>query len=329
MLMLFRALSTVLLPKMVVPLHGRSIAAQDGGSFAWEIVLVEVYGGKGNTHVGGILSRIFFMDRKRDGCLRQGRAVAKGWGMGFLLVFFPEDDSVIKRRISFVLILLLEIHHENPQLQHLHQGAIHHLHLRLDRLYHPPPLQPPHPTSLPPRDGYHRNLRLASSVPHPRPPNPPAIPCSPPLGLKRVEEQFVEIILLCAMNVIGYIRIIMDNKQLMSASDYAFSFAPALTGFHFAVIALIGLVSNATGYSASKDELEPHAKLNWILSNFKAEHDSSGMIVAVAGMIIYRWAVEIEKHANVKTMSNVKNSLTKEEIRLLKNGIKKTLMKGY
>ena len=53
------------------------------------------------------------------------------------------------------------------------------------------------------------------------------------------------------------------------------------------------------------------------------------MIVAVAGMIIYRWAVEIEKHANVKTMSNVKNSLTKEEIRLLKNGIKKTLMKGY
>ena len=75
--------------------------------------------------------------------------------------------------------------------------------------------------------------------------------------------------------------------------------------------------------------MEPHAKLNWILSNFKAEHDSSGMIVAVAGMIIYRWAVEIEKHANVKTMSNVKNSLTKEEIRLLKNGIKKTLMKGY
>ena len=54
------------------------------------------------------------------------------------------------------------------------------------------------------------------------------------------------------MNVIGYIRIIMINKQLMSASDYAFSFAPTLTGIHFAVTALIGLVSNATGYSASK-----------------------------------------------------------------------------
>ena len=61
MFMLFRALSAVLFPKMVVPLHGRGIAAQDGGSFAWEIVLVEVYGEKGNTHVGGILSRMLFV----------------------------------------------------------------------------------------------------------------------------------------------------------------------------------------------------------------------------------------------------------------------------
>ena len=91
----------------------------------------------------------------------------------------------------------------------------------------------------------------------------------------------------------------------------------------------VSLVLNCSQYVYHRDELKPHAKLSWILSNFKAEHDSSGMIVAVAGMIIYRWAVEIEKHANVKTMSNVKNSLTKEEIRLLKNGIKKTPMKGY
>ena len=91
----------------------------------------------------------------------------------------------------------------------------------------------------------------------------------------------------------------------------------------------VSLVLNCSQYIYHRDELEPHAKLSWILSNFKVEHDSSGMIVAVAGMIIYRWAMEIEKHANVKTMSNVKNSLTKEEIRLLKNGIKKTPMKGY
>ena len=49
----------------------RGIVAQDGGSFAWarydgdsfawEIVLVEVSGGNGNTHVGGILSRMLFV----------------------------------------------------------------------------------------------------------------------------------------------------------------------------------------------------------------------------------------------------------------------------
>ncbi|KAJ7978940.1 UDP-galactose transporter 2 [Quillaja saponaria] len=55
-----------------------------------------------------------------------------------------------------------------------------------------------------------------------------------------------------AMNVIGSVGIIMANKQLMSNKGYAFSFATTLTGFHFAVTALVGLVSNATGYSASK-----------------------------------------------------------------------------
>ncbi|KAK0575454.1 hypothetical protein LWI29_000857 [Acer saccharum] len=55
-----------------------------------------------------------------------------------------------------------------------------------------------------------------------------------------------------AMNVISSVGIIMANKQLMSNSGYAFSFATTLTGFHFAVTALVGLVSNATGFSASK-----------------------------------------------------------------------------
>lgn len=55
-----------------------------------------------------------------------------------------------------------------------------------------------------------------------------------------------------AMNIISSVGIIMANKQLMSANGYAFSFATTLTGFHFAVTALVGLVSNATGYSASK-----------------------------------------------------------------------------
>ena len=55
-----------------------------------------------------------------------------------------------------------------------------------------------------------------------------------------------------AMNVVSSVGIIMANKQLMSNNGYAFSFASSLTGFHFAVTALVGLVSNATGYSASK-----------------------------------------------------------------------------
>ncbi|KAJ1392953.1 Sugar phosphate transporter domain [Sesbania bispinosa] len=55
-----------------------------------------------------------------------------------------------------------------------------------------------------------------------------------------------------AMNVVSSVGIIMANKQLMSNNGYAFTFATTLTGFHFAVTAIVGLVSNATGYSASK-----------------------------------------------------------------------------
>jgi len=54
------------------------------------------------------------------------------------------------------------------------------------------------------------------------------------------------------MNVISSVGIIMANKQLMSPNGYAFSFATTLTGFHFAVTALVGLVSNAAGFSSSK-----------------------------------------------------------------------------
>ncbi|KAL5101333.1 hypothetical protein RYX36_005660 [Vicia faba] len=54
------------------------------------------------------------------------------------------------------------------------------------------------------------------------------------------------------MNVVSSVGIIMANKQLMSNNGYAFTFATTLTGFHFAVTALVAIVSNATGYSASK-----------------------------------------------------------------------------
>lgn len=76
------------------------------------------------------------------------------------------------------------------------------------------------------------------------------------------------------MNVVSSVGIIMANKHLMSNNGYAFTFgkislslsrsappdlwsflsytATTLTGFHFAVTALVGLVSNASGYSAPK-----------------------------------------------------------------------------
>ncbi|KAL5713676.1 UDP-rhamnose/UDP-galactose transporter 1 [Ranunculus cassubicifolius] len=55
-----------------------------------------------------------------------------------------------------------------------------------------------------------------------------------------------------AMNVVSSVGIIMANKQLMSNNGYAFNFATTLTGFHFAVTAIVGMVSNSTGYSTAK-----------------------------------------------------------------------------
>ncbi|XP_047323741.1 UDP-rhamnose/UDP-galactose transporter 2-like [Impatiens glandulifera] len=54
-----------------------------------------------------------------------------------------------------------------------------------------------------------------------------------------------------AMNVISSVSLIMANKQLMSAGGYGFTFATTLTGFHFTMTALIGLISKAAGYSES------------------------------------------------------------------------------
>uniref|UniRef100_A0A0D6R348 Sugar phosphate transporter domain-containing protein n=1 Tax=Araucaria cunninghamii TaxID=56994 RepID=A0A0D6R348_ARACU len=55
-----------------------------------------------------------------------------------------------------------------------------------------------------------------------------------------------------AMNIISSVGIIMANKQVMSQAGYDFRFATTLTAFHFSVTALVGYISNATGYSTSK-----------------------------------------------------------------------------
>ncbi|GAA0171518.1 secondary carrier transporter [Lithospermum erythrorhizon] len=69
---------------------------------------------------------------------------------------------------------------------------------------------------------------------------------------KSAEKSGVSDVGAWAMNVVSSVGIIMANKQLMSATGFAFSFATTLTGFHFTVTALVGMVSNATGLSASK-----------------------------------------------------------------------------
>ncbi|GAA0149131.1 secondary carrier transporter [Lithospermum erythrorhizon] len=69
---------------------------------------------------------------------------------------------------------------------------------------------------------------------------------------KSTEKSAVSDVGAWAMNVVSSVGIIMANKQLMSSSGFAFTFATTLTGFHFTVTALVGMVSNATGLSTSK-----------------------------------------------------------------------------
>ncbi|KAH9737471.1 UDP-rhamnose/UDP-galactose transporter 2 [Citrus sinensis] len=77
------------------------------------------------------------------------------------------------------------------------------------------------------------------------------------------------------MNIVSSVGIIMANKQLMSPSGLGFGFATTLTGFHFAVTALVGLVSNATGYSNSASIHVPFWELFWF--SIVANTSISGM----------------------------------------------------
>ena len=47
----------------------------------------------------------------------------------------------------------------------------------------------------------------------------------------------------------------------------------------------------------------------------------AGMFLAVVGMVIYSWAVELDKQRQTKATPHGKNSMTEDEIRLLKEGI--------
>lgn len=52
------------------------------------------------------------------------------------------------------------------------------------------------------------------------------------------------------------------------------------------------------------------------------------MLVAVAGMVIYSWAVDAENSSS-KITTHTKHSLTKDELNLLKEGLEDIPIKDY
>ena len=69
--------------------------------------------------------------------------------------------------------------------------------------------------------------------------------------------------------------------------------------------------------------------LGWLLFDSELTFKNiMGMIIAVLGMVIYSWAVEAEKQPTSKALPHhAKNSMTEEEIRLLKDGLEKIPLK--
>ncbi|KAI3682790.1 hypothetical protein L1987_83034 [Smallanthus sonchifolius] len=69
--------------------------------------------------------------------------------------------------------------------------------------------------------------------------------------------------------------------------------------------------------------------LGWLLFDSELTFKNiMGMLVAVGGMVVYSWAVEVEK-ADIKATLVVKNGLTEEELNLLKDGMEDHPIKDY
>ena len=81
-------------------------------------------------------------------------------------------------------------------------------------------------------------------------------------------------------------------------------------------------------FSATSFQVLGHMKtvcvltLGWLLFDSEMTFKNiSGMVVAVVGMVIYSWAVDLEKQRNAKSTTQGKNSMTEDEIKLLKEGV--------
>lgn len=65
--------------------------------------------------------------------------------------------------------------------------------------------------------------------------------------------------------------------------------------------------------------------LGWVLfDSVLTFKNIMGIVIAVVGMVIYSWAVELEKKQSKIATHLIKSNLTDEDIRLLKEGVEHT-----
>jgi drug/metabolite transporter (DMT)-like permease len=81
-------------------------------------------------------------------------------------------------------------------------------------------------------------------------------------------------------------------------------------------------------FSATSFQVLGHMKtvcvltLGWLLFDSEMTFKNiAGMAIAIVGMVIYSWAVDIEKQRNAKSTPHGKHSMTEDEIKLLKEGV--------
>lgn len=68
--------------------------------------------------------------------------------------------------------------------------------------------------------------------------------------------------------------------------------------------------------------------LGWLLFDSEMTlKNISGMVLAIVGMVVYSWAVEIEKQANARAIPQTKSQLSDEELMLLKEGMEESSLR--
>ena len=133
-------------------------------------------------------------------------------------------------------------------------------------------------------------------------------------------------LLIAILCINEYVRFFFKIWYLMTCCEYVQLFI--LLSCSLAVFCNMSQYLCIGRFSAVSFQVLGHMKtvcvltLGWLLFDSALTFKNiMGMFLAVLGMVIYSWAVESEKRSNNKTLSHTKNSLTEEEIRLLKEGV--------